>query len=146
MDYTQRDPFGMYQPLPTDTAGPDERTGPGPDLMGAATLIGNAVCNHRDESLGDIKEIMLDMRSGTISYAVLAFGGLFGMGEKLFAVPWQALVLDTRRKRFVLNVELARLKDAPGFNQSHWPDMADKTWVAQIDSYYGTRPLPGEPD
>lgn len=141
MDYTQRDPFGMYKPLPGDSAGPDGRVGPGPTLMGADTLMGNAVCNHRDEALGDIKEIMIDMRSGTIGYAVLAFGGLFGFGEKLFAVPWKALVLDTRHKRFVLNVEKARLKDAPGFDKDHWPDMADEVWAAQIESYYGTRPF-----
>lgn len=58
---------------------------------------------------------MLDMRSGRVSYAVLSFGGFLGMGQKLFAVPWEALELDTSEKRFVLNVEKGRLKDAPGF-------------------------------
>ena len=34
---------------------------------------------------------MLDMNTGQVAYAVLAFGGFLGMGEKLFAVPWPAL-------------------------------------------------------
>jgi hypothetical protein len=114
--------------------------GPGPSLMGADTLIGDSVVNGADEDLGDIKEIMLDMHTGQVAYAVLAFGGFLGMGEKLFAVPWQAMHLDTANKRFVLNVDKERLKTAPGFNKDAWPDMSDMTWANQIHSFYGTDP------
>jgi hypothetical protein len=62
------------------------------------------------------------------------------MGEKLFAVPWGALKLDTENKRFVLNVEKDRLKQAPGFDRDKWPNMADQGWVKGIHSYYGTKP------
>ena len=79
--------------------------GPGPHLMGANTLLGNDVFNHKEESLGDIKEIMLNVGTGKVSYAVLSFGTFLGMGEKLFAVPWDALKLDTQNKRFVLAIE-----------------------------------------
>jgi sporulation protein YlmC with PRC-barrel domain len=104
--------------------------------MGAETLIGNDVCDPKGESLGDIKEIMLDMRSGKVGYAVLAFGGFMGLGEKLFAVPWTALTLDTENKRFTLNVEKDRLKQAPGFNKENWPNMADQAWENEIHSYW----------
>jgi hypothetical protein len=114
--------------------------GPGPALMGADTLIGDSVVNAAEEDLGDIKEIMLDMNTGQVAYAVLAFGGFLGMGEKLFAVPWQALHLDTVNKRFVLNVDKERLKNAPGFNPDAWPDMGDISWANQIHSFYGTDP------
>ena len=108
--------------------------------MGADTLIGNDVYNKSSEDLGDIKEIMIDVRSGQVSYAVLSFGGFLGMGDKLFAVPWAALKLDTENKRFVLDVNKERLESAPGFDKSKWPNMADATWQASIHSYYGTRP------
>ena len=62
------------------------------------------------------------------------------MGEKLFAVPWNALKLDTENKRFVLNVERERLRDAPGFDKEHWPNMADQAWASKIHEYYGTAP------
>lgn len=120
--------------------GPSARRGPGPEMMGAETLVGNKVYDTEGEALGGIKEIMLDMRSGRVSYAVLSFGGFLGMGQKLFAVPWEALELDTKEKRFVLNVEKGRLKDAPGFDKDHWPDMADQSWAREIHSYYGTTP------
>jgi sporulation protein YlmC with PRC-barrel domain len=130
MSYTERDTLGMYD----NRAG----KGPGPELMGADTLLGEDVYNAHNESLGDIKEIMLDMRSGKVAYAVLSFGGFLGMGEKLFAVPWSALQLDTNAKRFVLNISKDRLENAPGFDADRWPDMADATWAHQIDSFYGT--------
>jgi sporulation protein YlmC with PRC-barrel domain len=136
MNYVDRDTYGMYK---TNLHG-----GPGPILMGASTLIGDNVYNHKDENLGDIKEIMLDTMSGKVMYAVLSFGGFLGMGEKLFAVPWSALTLDTKNKRFVLNVEKDRLKLAPGFDKDKWPNMSDQSWAKEIDSYYKTesRPLP----
>jgi len=137
MNYEERDTYGMYKGR---LGG-----GPGPRLMGADTLVGNDVYNHKGEDLGDIKEIMLDMRTGTVSYAVLSFGGFLGMGEKLFAVPWNALTLDTASKRFVLNVEKASLENAPGFDKDKWPDMADQSWAQQIHSFYGTQPYSDEP-
>jgi len=130
----------MYKTnLLRDTSADEQ--GPGPDLMGADTLIGNDVYNHNEEDLGDIKEIMLDVRSGRVSYAVLSFGGFLGMGEKLFAVPWNALKLDTVNKRFVLNVEKERLENAPGFDKDNWPNMADESWATEIHSFYGTKPF-----
>ncbi|WP_287654541.1 PRC-barrel domain-containing protein [Accumulibacter sp.] len=119
-------------------SGGPEAGGPGPGLMGATTLVGDDVCNPHGEDVGEIKEIMLDMRSGEVAYAVLSFGGFLGMGEKLFAVPWRALQLDTENKRFVLNVDQDRLKNAPGFHKSNWPDMADQSWAREIHTYYGT--------
>ena len=131
MSYQDRDVYGMYNS--------NDGEGPGPELMGADTLLGNDVYSQNDEDLGDIKEIMLDMRTGKVSYAVLSYGGFLGVGEKLFAVPWQALKLDTENKRFILNVDSAKLDSAPGFDKDHWPNMADQTWINSINSYYGTK-------
>ena len=112
--------------------------GPGPALMGAGTLIGETVVNAANDTLGDIKEIMLDMRSGRIAYAVLSFGGVLGLGEKLFAVPWEKLALDTVNKRFLLDVDKEQLKSAPGFDKDNWPDMASDAWNDQMNQFYGT--------
>jgi sporulation protein YlmC with PRC-barrel domain len=138
MNYVERDTYGMYKS--NGAAGPDMRHGPGPELMGANTLVGGDVYNHKGEDLGEIKEIMLDMRNGLVAYAVLSFGGFLGLGGKLFAVPWAALKLDTENKRFVLNVEKDRLSTAPGFDKDKWPNMADAAWARDIHAYYGTRP------
>jgi sporulation protein YlmC with PRC-barrel domain len=136
MSYADRDKYGIYQ----RRSGASSSLGPGPSLMGADTLIGDSVVNSKEEDLGDIKEIMLDMHTGQVAYAVLSFGGFLGIGEKLFAVPWGALHLDTVNERFVLNVDKARLKNAPGFDPGAWPDMSDVTWAKQIHTFYGTDP------
>jgi sporulation protein YlmC with PRC-barrel domain len=112
--------------------------GPGPHLMGANTLTGEDVYNPQEEKLGDIKEFMLDMETGRVAYAVLSFGGFLGMGEKLFAVPFDALKLDTTNKCFVLDVDKDRLKNAPGFDKDDWPDMSDATWQSSVTSFYGS--------
>jgi len=131
MSYETRDTYGIYKNT--------NHNGPGPQLMGADTLIGNDVYNYEEESIGDIKEIMLDVASGTVSYAVLSFGSILGIGEKLFAVPWSALKLDTENKRFLLNISKERLQNAPGFDKDDWPDMADHTWENDIHDYYSAR-------
>ena len=128
MSYIKRDPYGMYKK--------SDDKGPGPRLMGADTLLGNDVYNLQDEDLGDIEEIMLDMETGEVSYAVLSFGGLLGMGDKLFAVPWKALKLDTVNKRFTLDVAKEKLESAPGFDKDDWPDMADPTWQNTVKTFY----------
>lgn len=76
------------------------------------------------------------MQTGEVAYAVLSFGGVFGIGEKLFAVPWSALTLDTQSKNFILNVSKEQLKNAPGFDKNDWPDMLDEAWARGVHSFY----------
>ncbi|MFN3712756.1 MAG: PRC-barrel domain-containing protein [Alcanivoracaceae bacterium] len=108
-------------------------------LLSAATITGDEVCNMQQEKLGKIQDIMLDIATGKIRYAVLATGGFLGMGDRLFAIPWKALKQDKENKRFLLDVGLEHLKDAPGFDKDRWPNMADATWNSTVESYF-TRP------
>ena len=62
-----------------------------PDFLSASTLKGDKVVNRAGEDLGKIEELMIDLRDGRIAFAVLSFGGFLGMGDKLFAIPWQAI-------------------------------------------------------
>lgn len=104
--------------------------------LSATTLIGDNVENSQGDSLGELKEIMLDATAGMIAYAVLSFGGVLGMGNKLFAVPWSALTINHEDHRSILNVSKDRLKDAPGFDKDHWPNFADAAFAEKVSSYY----------
>lgn len=106
------------------------------NLLSAATITGDEVWNMQDENLGEIQEIMFDIVEGRIRYVVLSSGGFLGMGDRLFAIPWKALKLDKENKRFMLDVDGERLKNAPGFDKDQWPDMADPTWNSTVESYY----------
>jgi hypothetical protein len=83
---------------------------------------------------------MIDVPRGRVAYAVLSFGGLFGVGDKLFAIPWDALILDTSRHCFVLDADKEHLKHAPGFDKDHWPSMADPGWAIDVHTFYNRRP------
>jgi sporulation protein YlmC with PRC-barrel domain len=110
-----------------------------PHFLTASTLTGDTVKNPQGESLGDLKDIMLDTVNGKIAYGVLSFGGILGMGEKLFAVPWDALMLDSEHNQLILNVDKERLKDAPGFDKDHWPNFADTQFTSKLQQYYAVR-------
>jgi sporulation protein YlmC with PRC-barrel domain len=111
-----------------------------PKALSATTLIGDAVKNRSAEDLGKIEDIMIDLDNGRVDYAVLSFGGVFGIGRKLFAVPWNAMTLDTEKHAFILDVDKERLKNAPGFDKDNWPDTHDRGWQTEVYTFYGTRP------
>ena len=109
--------------------------------LAASTLCGDKVKNPQGEHIGEIKEIMIDTYNGKVSYAVLSFGGFMGLGEKLFAIPWQALSLDREKHEFVLSVAKETLAKAKGFDKNDWPDFADSKFNnEEIYNQYGYQP------
>lgn len=94
------------------------------------------VKNLTKENLGKICEIMLDKVSGRVAYIVLESGSFLGMGGKLFAIPWNAIHYDLNEDCFILNLDKEKLKNAPGFDKDHWPDVADRSWGETIAQYY----------
>lgn len=103
----------------------------------ATSVIGDKVYNRQDETLGDIKDIMLNIHDGRIEYVVIEFGGFLGIGEKFFAVPFRALELDTSRHAFILNQRKEVLENAPGFDKDHWPETNSREMKATY-SYWGS--------
>ena len=134
------DPQGSTGEAGARIVGSGVGDGPGPDVMAADTLDGNKVITADGEHVGKISDIMLDVRSGRIAYAVLSEGGFLGMGNTLHAIPWNALTLDTVEKCFRVDIAAQRIKDDPGFDKDHWPSMADATWGTQLHQYYNRRP------
>lgn len=113
-----------------------------PRVLSATTITGDKVINTAGEQLGTIKELMIDLDGGLIAYAVLSFGGILGMGDKLFAIPWEAFTIDTDNHTFILNVDKEVLENAPGFDKDNWPDNAkyEAGWLLGVYEYYGYSP------
>ena len=111
-------------------------------FLSATSIIGNKVVNPAGEQLGNIKELMIDLEDAQVAYAVLSFGGLLGLGDKLFAIPLDALTFDTQEHTIILDVDKEVLKNAPGFDKDHWPDDAqyEAGWLLDIYEYYGYSP------
>ena len=93
-------------------------------VLKASELIGMSVQGTEGKKLGDIKDLVIDPEEGGIEYAVLEFGGFAGIGDKYFAVPWEALQLDQTNKKILLDVHKKDLKNAPGFDKNNWPDLS----------------------
>jgi sporulation protein YlmC with PRC-barrel domain len=109
-------------------------------VLSASTITGDTVQNREGETLGSIKELMIDTATGRIAYAVLDFGGFLGIHNKLFAVPWTALTVSCEQKCLVLDADKELLKKAEGFDQADWPDFADQRWGARIHHHFRTAP------
>jgi sporulation protein YlmC with PRC-barrel domain len=114
----------------------------------AKDLIGLSVTNEDKENLGKIEDLAINPSTGRIRYAVLSFGGFLGMGDKLFAVPWSHLSWVSEGEtssgtkkldHYVLQVDKASLKNAPGFEKDKWPDFANSKWSVDVDKFYSTQ-------
>lgn len=104
--------------------------------LSATSLQGNKVRNAKGEDLGKVEDFMLDTSTGEVSYAVLSFGGVMGIGDKLFAVPLQAMRADTEKHEFILDESKERLEKAPGFDKDNWPETGDNNWHREVRTYY----------
>jgi len=97
----------------------------------AATMVCGATVNGRDgASLGTITDVMFDSDSGGIGYAVLAHGGVLGVGEKLFAVPWDRLRAHDDGT-FAVDADANDLAVAGGIDKDAWPVSAPLDWLAR---------------
>ena len=125
-----------------------------PLFLTAKTINKDKVINMVGEHLGKIEDLMIDLENGRVAYAILSFGGFLGLGNKLFAVPWEALAVRPHEHAFTLNVSKETLEKAEGFDKDNWPltceQLATSTreWLGNIYTCYGYKPYweTGVPD
>ena len=108
--------------------------------LSATTLIGDEVRNASGEKLGTLKEIMIDVDHGQLAYGVLDFGGMLGIGDKYFAVPFERFRVDESDEKLVLYADKETLKNAEGFDKNDWPDLGDVEWSRKVHKHYGATP------
>lgn len=110
-----------------------------PNILSAGSMDGDKIVNDQGEDLGDVKDVMIDLESGSISYVVLSFGGFLGLGDKLFGVPVEALRKKPDEHEFVLDVDKQKLENAPGFDKDNWPGTHGdhQEYMRTIYSHYG---------
>lgn len=105
--------------------------------------MGDKVVTSDGDDLGDLKELLIDPEVGTIAYGVLQLGGVLGVGQKLYAVPWR-LFGATSSGTPTLDVDRDGLESAPSFDKDHWPDLESSAWARRVDDYYGQRSRTGK--
>jgi sporulation protein YlmC with PRC-barrel domain len=131
------------QALATSNAGKLDSKTSGTNVR-ASQLMGLNIQNSQGESVGEIKDLVIDSNTGKIRYAAVTYGGIFGLGDKLFAVPFEAFKVtrnpddpdDHDDFVMVLDVTKQQLEGAQGFDQDHWPNMADRNMLQDLDKRY----------
>ena len=105
-------------------------------LIASNKVEGTTVYNPQDERLGTIRNVMIDKRSGKSEYAVLEFGGLFGLGSDHYPIPWEMLTYDTDKGGYVVNLTKDQVEGAPRYRSEETPEYND-TYGRTVYEYYG---------
>jgi hypothetical protein len=106
------------------------------DLISSEKVDGTAVYNRQEERLGTIRNFMVGKRDGTVQYAVLRYGGLFGLGDRFYPLPWDVLTYDTEQGGYVVDLDKEKLKNAPSYEADNEPTY-DRAYGQSINDYYG---------
>lgn len=105
-------------------------------LIASNKVEGTNVYNAQNEKLGSIYNFMVEKRSGKAEYAVLQFGGLFGLGSDYYPLPWDVLTYDTEQGGYVVNVDKSVLEKAPRYASDSAPPF-DHGYGREVYGYYG---------
>ena len=106
------------------------------DLISSEKVDGTPVYNPKGERLGSVKHLMIGKRDGRVRYAVLSFGGLFGIGERYYPLPWDALTYDERQGGYVVDRTREQLEGAPSYERGQEPTY-DPAYGERVYGYYG---------
>lgn len=107
----------------------------------ASEVIGMNIYNPQGEDVGEVNDVVLDPNTGKVRYAAVTYGGFLGIGDEMFAVPWEAFQCtqdpdDPEEHRLTLDVSKQQLEGAQGFNQDNWPNFADPNFTNELDKRY----------
>jgi sporulation protein YlmC with PRC-barrel domain len=103
------------------------------------------VVNPEGKDLGQVQDFMLDMGQGRIAFVVVAFGGILGLTDKWFALPWEILDWSPENKKFILNMPREILERAPGLDKRKWPQEIDLSWLSVCYAHFGCAPYWEQP-
>ena len=95
------------------------------ERLTASSIVGDPVENTAGDKLGAIDNLMINVKTGMVEYAVLEFGSFLGIGGKLFAIPFKELKVNGDKKAFVIDRDREFLMKLPGFDKDHWPGTND---------------------
>ena len=107
-------------------------------LIGSNKVEGTAVYGQDGHRLGSIYNFMVDKLSGKVEYAVMSYGGMLGMGQRYYPLPWEMLTYDTRQGGYRIDMTERDLKDAPSFDRETEPHF-NESYSDRVHGWYGTR-------
>lgn len=111
-----------------------ERAHPNHELISSEQVEGTSVFDPKGEKVGKVDHLMINKKTGHVTYAVMSFGGFMGLGHNHFPLPWSALSYDTDLEGYRTSVSEKQLRDAPEFTDDAWQD---RNWETRLHDHYG---------
>lgn len=105
------------------------------NLIASDKVEGTTVYGQDGDKLGHIHNFLVDKVSGQVEYAVLQFGGVFGLGADYYPLPWQSLTYDTEQGGYVVDLDKETLEGAPRYTDE--TPRFDRAYGEQVYSHYG---------
>jgi sporulation protein YlmC with PRC-barrel domain len=103
-------------------------------------LKGTNVKAAEGDKVGDIRDFAIAMDTGQIAYTIVSHGGLLGMGQKLAAIPQNAITLEPALGLAHVNASKA-VVEANSFPSGHWPGLGTPSYSQQVARAYGVEPV-----
>jgi len=104
-------------------------------LISSDKVEGSAVYGPDRARIGSVYTLMIEKRSGQVSYAVVSFGGFLGIGDDHYPLPWQSLAYDAELGGYVTTVTRDQLEDAPRYRADEVP-WRDPAYGPSVSQYY----------
>lgn len=109
-------------------------------LISSGQVEGTPVYNLEGEKLGTVDSVMIDRESGQVVYAVMAFGGFLGLGEKRHPMPWKTMIYDKQREGYVVSLSREELEGAPNMNAGEYGELGDRDYEETVYTHYKAEP------
>lgn len=106
-------------------------------LLASNDVNGAAVFGEDGEKLGTVDHLVLDAVRGKIAYAVLAFGGVMGLGERTYSIPWGSIRFDAEKAAFITGISRRQIEEAPD-RPDDWQE--DRRWEERTFDHFGVPP------
>jgi sporulation protein YlmC with PRC-barrel domain len=113
---------------------------PSPRFIATSKLERYDLVNERGQDLGQVQNFVVDMLTGRIAFVIVAFGGMLGISDRWFAMPWDIMTWSPDKKKFVMDMPTKILETAPGMHKEKWVEDINSDWLAKCYLHYGLAP------
>jgi PRC-barrel domain len=122
------------------TGGPVKAGWSGRGIVGGNELLGLAVIDSHKECIGVLSDIMLDLHTGRLVYGVVTLNRAPKWSERVIAIPWNAMHLDSSGEHLCVNALRDWIERAPSMQPDAMPNLLDHECAVLIHSFFGTKP------
>ena len=102
----------------------------------ATLVIGAEISSSKGGRIGHIQDLIVDLKSGLVIYAIVSFDQTVGTEDQYFPIPVKAIKENPQDEEIILDIEREQLDDAPSFDTKDWPRKYEEEFVRSVYNHY----------